>query len=174
LDTGPELSRRYGIDRVGAAGVRFDISASAEERRALEQRLELASLRRLEARGRIERRGDGQLIGLSCRIVAELEQICVVTLEPVPATLDFLVERLFLPETGDLGHAIALSPEVDEPDPLALPFLDVGEIVTEELALALDPYPRAAGADDLLALLPREPEPEGPFAGLAAAHRQAH
>ncbi len=170
----PEFSRRYGVERIGAAGIGFDISASAEERLALALRLELASLRRLEARGTIERRGAGQMIKVSCRVRAELEQVCVVTLEPVPAVLDMAVERLFLPVAADPALEVTLSPDLDEPDPLALPFLDVGEMVTEEVALALDPYPRAATADALLAEAAGEPEPEGPFAMLAAARGQAH
>lgn len=174
MATLPELSRRYGVDRIGAAGIAFEISASAEERCALAARLELASLGRLEAAGTIERRGAGRLIALRCRVRAELEQVCVVTLEPVPATLDLAVERLFLPVDADPALEITLSPDLDEPDPLALPFLDVGEIVTEEVALALDPYPRAASADALLAEVADAPEPEGPFAELAAARGLAH
>ena len=51
--------------------------------------------------------------------------------------------------------------------------IDLGEAMAEELALALDPYPRAADADDLVLrdLGPNisvgaEPPAESPFAAL--------
>ncbi len=180
MTTEPEFSRRYAVDRVSVAGIHFDVSAGAEERAALLQRLELASLGRLEASGMIERCDDGLVIALRCHIRAELEQVCVVTAEPVPVALDLEVERLFLP--AGINHAaaedglqeIALSPELDEPDPLTSPFLDIGEVIAEEIALALDPYPHAPDADRVLAEVNRAAEPEGPFAALAALRGQAH
>jgi uncharacterized metal-binding protein YceD (DUF177 family) len=180
LTTEPELSRRYALDRVGSAGVHFDISASADERSALARRLELSALRRLGASGSLERRGSGQVIALSCRVTADLDQPCVVTTEPVPAVLDLVVERLFIPVSLDRGAAvddrgeIALSPDLEEPDPLGTPFLDVGEIVTEEVALALDPYPHAPGADALPAAANCPAGPGRPFAALAALRGRAH
>lgn len=40
--------------------------------------------------------------------------------------------------------------ERDEPEPLEGTILDLGEIVAEELALSLDPYPRGPLADEIM------------------------
>jgi hypothetical protein len=40
-----------------------------------------------------------------------------------------------------------IDPLADEPEPLEGDRIDLGEIVAEELALAIDPYPRAPGAE---------------------------
>jgi hypothetical protein len=83
---------------------------------------------------------------------AEVVQACVVTLEPVRAHLTGEFSRNFLigPKLpAGLSHE-AKSHEVssltdDEPEVLASPFVDLAAPVLEELSLALDPYPRAAG-----------------------------
>ena len=46
--------------------------------------------------------------------------------------------------------------------------LDLGEILAEELALALDPYPRAAEADARMAALGAGDAETSAFAALAA------
>ena len=72
-------------------------------------------------------------------------QSCVVTLEPVPAHLEVDLDMSY--------SAAAVGPAVAELDPLghatrraSPPEIDLGEAVARQLAIALDPYPRAPGA----------------------------
>jgi uncharacterized metal-binding protein YceD (DUF177 family) len=88
-----------------------------------------------------------------CRgeVRAEVVQACVVSGEPVVQHVVAPFERFLI-----VGVAPGAEPTVDvDPDErdvdyLAEPAVDLGVIAVEELALALDPYPRAAAADALL------------------------
>lgn len=83
----------------------------------------------------------------SGRLGAEIEQACVVTLEPVRTVLDEPVERRWLP-AADLPAATEEADPAgpDLPDPLG-ETIDLGAVLHEALALAIDPYPRAPGAE---------------------------
>jgi hypothetical protein len=69
-----------------------------------------------------------------------------------------------------------LSPtDLDPPDPIIGGVIDLGQVVAEQLVLALDPFPRAPGAAfDSPADAPAAegtPTP-GPFAALAALRQK--
>jgi uncharacterized metal-binding protein YceD (DUF177 family) len=83
------------------------------------------------------RRGGVKVAGL---IEAEIEQICVVTLDPFRATVSDSIERYFLPHAG---------PTEEEADIESFDgdVIELGELVVESLSLALDPYPRKPGAE---------------------------
>ena len=74
-------------------------------------------------------------------------QSCVVTLEPVPADIDETFTLFYTDETAPAGHSVDL-PMEDEawPEPIVGGAIDIGEAVAQQLAVALDPYPRAPGA----------------------------
>lgn len=104
------------------------------------------------------------------RMVAKIRQTCVVTLEPVDSRLDVEVERRFLP-AGSFSPTREISvgtDDFDAPDPY-VDAIDLAAIAVEALALSIDPYPRASGAE-LESSSARSSDPEdsiGPFAGLA-------
>ena len=86
-----------------------------------------------------------------------------MTLEPVPAQVEAEFDRLFsrdLPE--EASGEVEIDPEAESPEPLVGHVLDLGEVLAEELSLALDPYPRSPDADRLLA------EVQGPQAARGA------
>ncbi len=149
----PEFSRRLPVDRNAPPQHSFAIAATEAERRALAKRFGLVSLESLQAQGTLESFDDGRRARLTAHFTAQVTQSCVVTLEPVPATLD---ETFTLDYDADADPAALSEPELpenleffmeepDPPDPLVGGMVDVGEAVAEHLALALDPYPRAAG-----------------------------
>ena len=74
------------------------------------------------------------------------------------------------------GIEIIVGIDDEEPDPFDGKSLDLGEIAVEELALAMDPYPRAPGADHVLShLIPSDDENDeqaSPFAKLQALKRR--
>jgi hypothetical protein len=176
LPTTPEFSRPCAIDRLPAGGTAFDLEASPAERAALARRFDLAGLDLLVARGRVEP-APGGLIEVRGRLRADLSQRCVVTLEPVPAAVDTEFRRLFTreapPPVAAGGVEIEIDPDVDVPEPLGEDGLDLGEVAAEEMAVALDPYPRAPDADAVLAEVAARAaeEDRGPFAVLAPLHR---
>ena len=63
----------------------------------------------------------------------------------------------------------SLDPMADTPEPVTEDTIDVGEIVAQALGLALDPYPRAPGAEPAAtAAEPGDPASSSPFVKLAA------
>lgn len=87
------------------------------------------------------------------RVVADITQACVVTLEPLEAHIDEAVEGLFLPEDSRLGRQgfgqageILIDAEgPDSPETFAGDSIDVGALAEQFFALAIDPYPRKPG-----------------------------
>jgi hypothetical protein len=84
------------------------------------------------------------------RVEADIEQECVVTLEPLDAKISEEFSQVFLPDDSKLGregfheggeiHLDAEGP--DSPEPFSGDFIDVGALAEEFFGLAIDPYPR--------------------------------
>ncbi|MEM0942831.1 MAG: DUF177 domain-containing protein [Pseudomonadota bacterium] len=135
--------------------------------------LGLESLTGLSFEGQVAASGEAGWM-ISGRLQAELAQACIVTLEPVAEVIDEAVTRLYLPEGQIVPEEdVTVGPEDDAPDPFT-DTLDLGALVVETLALAIDPYPRAKGAAlerHLFAapgVKPMTDEEARPFAALAA------
>ena len=163
-----EFARRLPLDQI-RDGDRIDLCAGDEERNSIIDRLGLLSLDRLEVHAALSR--DGQRIRATGRLKASLEQACVATGDAVPAHVDEPFDLLLVPEpkAGRADEEI----ELGEAD-LDTIFhdgsaIDLGGAVIDTLALALDPYPRSAGADAALKEAGVLTEEEAsPFAALAA------
>ena len=144
-----ELSRPVDISGLGAGERTVEIEAGADEREALAARFELRALERLSATVRLARaKGSAGAVRLHARLVADVVQSCVVGLVPVPAHIDERIELLFAPaQTPAVGGEVVIDAlGEDPPEQLVDNVIDVGEVVAEHLALALDPYPRAVDA----------------------------
>ena len=148
----------------------FDLSATADQQAAIAGFLGLLGLDALRFRGQVAEEGeDGWRV--TGRLTANVVQECVATLDPVPARIDQQVSRLFVPT---FAGTVDLDPEDDDDPDEYTDTIDPGAVALEELALALDPYPRAADADPVDArAAPRGAQPLEdaelkPFAGLAA------
>jgi uncharacterized metal-binding protein YceD (DUF177 family) len=172
-----EFSRLILADQIGVQETVREIAANAAECAALAERFGLLSLDRLTASLGLVRRRSG-LIEVHGRFEADLVQACVVTLEPVPAQLAaaFSVSFGVAPEASgaDEGGEVVVSVEgEDPPEAIVEGRIDLGEVVAQQLAVAIDPYPRSPAA---AAAGSAEPEGEAgrkpsPFAGLAAWRR---
>lgn len=165
-----EFSRLFQIGELGHDSQRFEIRAEPQECTAVAHRLQLLGLDRLEAHGSVESAGRGA-VRVRGTLSAAVTQECVVTLEPVSSVVEAGFERLFV-RAGEPGPLVTVDPDAPDREPLLTDYLDLGEIVVEELALALDPYPRAPGADDFLRQYGQTPGPEAddtasPFVRLA-------
>jgi uncharacterized metal-binding protein YceD (DUF177 family) len=174
-----EIERLVDLDRMGTNGIALDIVASDGERLALAKRFGFLGLPAFSARVTVDRRIGGQIV-VEGRLRGKILQACVLTLDPVTQELDDAFRLVFKKDLADerdpeSGEAV-LSAHADSPEPLSGNLLDVGEIVAEQLSLAVDPYPRRPGAklEDVLPRLrggSRKGAPEQrrhPFAGLAA------
>lgn len=131
-------------------GDRIDLVADESECRAIAQRLGLESLDRLEAHAVLTRKDE--LVRAQGRLIASLNQTCVVTSAPVAAYVDEPFELMFIPEPDCSGPDEEI--ELGEADCDVVfhdgDSIDLGSAIADTLALSVDPYPRSAGADAAL------------------------
>ena len=90
------------------------------------------------------------VIAARLSMVAEVTQICVLTLEPFDARVEEVCELRFVPaQSLPEAEGVEFDPEsLEGPDeiPYTADLLELGEALAEQLALGLDPYPRKPGA----------------------------
>jgi uncharacterized metal-binding protein YceD (DUF177 family) len=160
----PEFSRPH---RLGPDPREVVLEADAAERAALTARFGILAIHALSARLSL-RAEPGGTVRARGTLSAVVEQECVVTLDPVRQAVEARLDLRILDEGG-----VPADDDPDSPDEIesAGGVVDLGEAVAEQLALALDPYPRAAGAElpELAPPEPAAPEPpakRNPFAAL--------
>jgi hypothetical protein len=172
------LSRVLKIDEV-KDGAHGEIAATEGEMQAIARMLDLVALDRLTLAYRFNQI-DGGRLRMTGTLRAKATQSCVVSLDPVETALDLPVEVEFWPAAlvdefkrgaEDCGsHGVP-----DWPESVVDGKIDLGQVIYETLATALDPYPKKAGASFEWSQDPAErPETEksGPFAALAALKRR--
>jgi uncharacterized metal-binding protein YceD (DUF177 family) len=166
--TAPEFSRVVRLDTIGEQPRTMEIAAGEGERTALAGRFGLLGLARLEAALTLRRRGDE--VAVHGRLAAAVTQACVATAEPIAADVEAPFDILFRPQPDPAAAEEEVELSESEMDVVFHDGagIDLGEAVAETLALALDPYPRAQGADEALKAAGVKSEAEaGPFGALA-------
>jgi uncharacterized metal-binding protein YceD (DUF177 family) len=177
IDT-PVLSRPLKVDEI-RDGTGGETAATDTELAAIARLLDLVALKRFVLSYRLDRAGTGRL-RLTGRLHADVTQTCVVSLEPVEAKLELPVEVEFWPaalveeleQNAEEGGSQGL---LDWPEAVVDGRIDLGPVMYETLATALDPYPKRKGAsfDWSQARPPGAGEGRsGPFAALAALKRR--
>ena len=166
------FSRVIRVEAIPREGQTVTFEADAAEREALAAFLKLAPIEALSAALALTRSGSGG-VKVTGAVHGELTQVCVVSLEPFPATVDEEIDVRFAPraEDGAAGkpwtepESFSMTDE-GEPDPIVDGKIDLGALAAEFFALGLDPYPRKPGATFES---PEEPDATvSPFAALAA------
>ena len=212
------LSRPHSVAQTPQEGVEVVLTATPAECAALAKLNNLAGVDRLTAKLIVERAGAGLLVRGA--LSADVRQICVVTLEPFPATIEEEIRLRFAPQAAapapskhaagkraqdarapgeraagaraydkhapgkksdrrrdlkalddDVEPDLLIDIDDDPPDPLTGDNVDLGAVVAEFFALALDPYPRKPGAAFADAAEPQENAPVSAFAALGALRR---
>jgi uncharacterized metal-binding protein YceD (DUF177 family) len=164
-----EFSRRVAVERIGPTarptghgiGVGDDITveADATELAGLATRLQLPAISTLTCRFRLRPMPDGTITAEGW-LDAVVTQTCVVSLDEFAAPVrDHFVIR-FVPAGSESDD---IDPDSDDEVPYSDGVLDLGDVAAEQLALALDPWPRKPDAT-----LPEAAtdEPISPFAAL--------
>jgi len=143
--TGPEMLFPVRLSVIGADGdgARFELTANADQRSALAARFGCVEIPRFEVKAMITPlRKDGHF-RVSGVVSARVVQTCVVSLAPVISDFELELRLLLFPEIE--GEDPQLEFEDEEFGTYSGNTVDLGEIGAVELALALDPYPRAPG-----------------------------
>jgi uncharacterized metal-binding protein YceD (DUF177 family) len=142
----PEFSRPVRLDELSQQMRRYDIEANEAERAALARRFDLQGIGKLAAQVTLKSEAAGKRVRLTATIDADVVQSCVVTLDPVPAHVSTSFEVLYDRTAAPAAREVVVDAADLDILPLEGETLDIGEAVAEELALSLDPYPRAPGA----------------------------
>ncbi|MGH7049101.1 MAG: YceD family protein [Acetobacteraceae bacterium] len=130
------------------AGYQVDVTANAGERRALARRFELPSLAALSCTFALSRRAGARQAGAreagaitraAGHLLARLTQLCRVTLEEFPTDVEERFVVLFVPGGSE---SASFDPAAPDEIPYTDGMIDLGEAAAEQLALALDPWPR--------------------------------
>ncbi len=157
----PELHRPVALDRIGPHGLTVEVEAKADELAAVAARLRVLALSSLQCAFKLRRVG-AAMVEAQGVLRAGVTETCVVSLDPFCHDVEEAFTIQFVPPGA----------EDDDPDPEAIDQIayssnaaDLGEAAVEQLALALDPFPRKPGAT-----LPADVTDEisGPFAALLA------
>jgi len=167
-----EFCRPQRVDAIGEGVRPISIMADAVERAALATRFALLGVDLLEAEFTVTRDAAG--IVARGRVRAHVVQACVVTGDALPVAVDEPVALRFVPHHAvDGDEEIELSHDALDTVDYDGGVIDLGEVAAETMALALDPFPRAPGADAALRQAGVLSEAEaGPFAALAALKGQ--
>jgi len=164
------------LDVIGPKPIERRIEATAEERAALARRFDLLALDRLEAVATLRRIAGRDAIRVELRLVADVVQRCVVTLGEVPSRIEDAGVVVLAPESAPTREVVldaALDAEAEEEvEPLTGNEIDLGEMAAQNLAVALDPWPRVPGATlgDVWTAGPEEDR--HPLAALAAVRKK--
>jgi hypothetical protein len=174
----PELSRLLDFaSTVLAGGAHEHVMASASERAALARRLGVVEVRALEAMLDLRPwRGCG--LETEGVLRATVVQTCVVSLELVESAIEAPISARYLPAAMSMSEASEptqgdLDPFAEEPPEIVGEgrCIDLGELIVQHLAVAIDPYPRRPGAEFSAHIEAAASPDEGPFAKLAALKR---
>ncbi|TPL90249.1 DUF177 domain-containing protein [Mesorhizobium sp. B2-3-12] len=141
------------VARLPHKGLPVVIEADAAQRAAIAEAHGLLSVEAYRAELLVaswKRNG----VKVTGRVEADITQACIVTLDPVQAHIDEPVEALLLPEDSKLGRQgfdgggeILLDADgPDSPETFSGDTIDVGALAEQFFGLAIDPYPRKAGA----------------------------
>jgi uncharacterized metal-binding protein YceD (DUF177 family) len=152
-DTGDaiEFSRKLRLDKLAGGPVERAVEAGPAECQALAGRFGLQAVHAVAGTLTVSRLIDSPLIRVEGSFQARVRQTCVVKLEPFDAALGESFVQLYTLDPAaaeaDAGEVFVALDEDDAPEPLAGDSLDLGEVLAEQLALALDPHPRAPDAE---------------------------
>lgn len=160
----PEFHRPVAVERLPAGGSDHAVEASAEECAALARRMGLPALLALSCRFRLTPAARRSVLAEGV-LAARVTQLCVVSLDAFDADVSERFRLRFVPE-GELQEDD--DPDSDDEVAITGGMVDLGEAAAEQLALALDPYPRKPGS---AAPDPDAAAPLSPFAALARLRR---
>jgi uncharacterized metal-binding protein YceD (DUF177 family) len=177
MSQGLPLSHLYNLGRLGKAGDTVKFAADADQRAAIAAWSGVLSLEAFAVTVEVKKLGPTGF-RLDYRLAVQVTQACVVTLEPVPEPLarDFSRELHFVGNTrrpdSESGSDAVLDPGTEEgPEEIESLHYDLAGPALEEYSLALNPYPRAPGAEFSPGSEPPEAR-DNPFAVLEALKKK--
>lgn len=147
-------------DHIGEDKKAIEISPDDSQKEALARRLGVAKIENLTAHLVLRRNQGNMVIYIQGEINAEIIQSCIITLAPVRQEISEKFEAWYADARQAVSFAKAkrervnikekgeqpILDESEDPEAIIDGKIDLGELVTQHLSLAIDPYPRAQGA----------------------------
>ena len=164
------FSHKVPVRAIPSGGKRYRIEADAEARGRLAKALDIPEVVSLSADLEVEP-ALGEAFAVRGGLAASVVQTDVVTLEPlaqeVREEIDIVVARAAEGPSDEASEGGAAGAVLDERDTYRNGRIDLGAIVSEHLALGLDPYPKAPGAEFSSYVEDDPGNDPSPFAALA-------
>lgn len=168
----PPIERLFDLNRLSEAGFETTIAPGPEDLERLAEWVDVVAVNRFAGRIALHRLA-GNRFAYEAHLEADIEQLCTVSLEPVLSSIaiDFTRALHLVPHVKkviDLSGELSPAAGDDEvPEEIDNPRYDIAAPLLEEFLLAIDPYPRAPGAN---LEVPEDAgaKPENPFAALKA------
>jgi len=161
--------RRLGWGDMPAPGLEIQMRAQGDELAAIAQAVGVEAVRSAAADLSLRRWLDG--VELTGRLRAVLARTCGVSLDPLDETIEEDLNLRLVP-AGSSSAARDAAGEVlvslDEPDPpeeIEGASIDLADLLTQQIALCMSPFPRKPGA---VFTAPTHGTDDSPFAALAS------
>lgn len=148
------ISHSVSVARLPHAGMPVTLKADEKELKRLAKAFDLIDVSSFVAEMLVKKwRKDG--VKITGTVKASIVQSCVVTLEPLNASVANEIDAVFVPENSKLfrpqisgeGEIIVDFDGPDLPETFSGDTIDVGALAEEMFGLAIDPYPRKEGVD---------------------------
>jgi len=145
-----EFSRPFEADSFQHGTSEKTFKATKYECEALRHRFGFEALNHLSAKLEISRRGSGgrMKITVNGRLDAAISQNCVITLDSFDTAVKSEFQTIFdardFEELGDIDVDLQVE---DQPEPIIDGIIDLGELISQSLALEIDLHPRKPRAE---------------------------
>lgn len=131
-----ELSRPIEVARVSKLGSHEKLIADGKECLSLAKRFDVPAVHAMSAVLHIKPwRGGG--FKVTGEATVDLDQVSVVSLEQFRSVIVIVITRYFVAKLDETSE--------EDLDVIENGVIDIGEVVAEEVALELEPYPRKPG-----------------------------
>ena len=139
----PELHRPVALAEISEAGLDRLIEATPAECAALTRRMGVPAVLSLSCRFRLVR-ARNNTVAAEGHLMAAVVRTCVISLDEFETVVEEEFRVRFVPAGTESYDP---DPDAEEEIPFTRGVIDLGETAAEQLALALDPYPRKPGAE---------------------------
>lgn len=180
-----EFSHFFNVNELIKGYADVTIEASEGQAKDVARRVNINEIKSLTANLKVQSSKGSGLYHVKGALTSTVIQECVVTLDPVETKITEDVEGWFADRAGAVSFAAAkreregskaqgeveILDEKDDPEPLIEGHIDLGELVTQHLSLAIPPYPHKEGVefevgDDQVSQNDDAPYKKNPFEAL--------
>ncbi|MEM9234280.1 MAG: DUF177 domain-containing protein [Pseudomonadota bacterium] len=135
------------LDRIGDVPETRALVASEEDRRELAAFLDIPGIVALSGEATALR--SRKIITVRGHLTARLTRSCVASLEELTEEIDEDFTVTFTDGPVDIPHGEEVEADLDAPEPVEGDKLYLGDVLLEQLVLAMDPHPRKEGVEPI-------------------------